>query len=257
MSMVQYGWKQALLSQVSIIVFSLAAAFFRHYYGYIILLFFIVYFVAMAKLNKSKAGKGKVPVEEMQASKKFIEEKNARDIMMEDKELSKDMAEQMNAMKIMMIPSLIVMVYFFLLWKYVPTIGDYLTPYVNSHPIAYFLAFLLYFEGSFAITWGSRIYMLRKTGHIVSYNMPTSYRVTEKGILVGGLLGQQPIPFPLEDDVELNLNEKRKFVEIIQTKDRNIIKIRLYTKQPRRLYDILVRYGLKGRKPGDKKQEEK
>ena len=247
MSMVQYGWKQAMLSQISIIVFSLAAAFFRHYYGYIIALFFIVYFVAMAKLNKSRAGKGKVSTEEMQSSKKFIEEKNARDIMMEDKEISKDMAEQMNAMKIMMIPSLIVMVYFFLLWKYVPVIGSDLTPYVNSHSIAYFIAFLAYFEGSFAITWGSRWYMMRKTGHMVTYNMPTSYTVTEKGILVGGLLGQQPISFPFEDNVEINLNEKRKFVEVVQYKDKNIIKIRLYTKQPKRLYDILVRYGMKGK----------
>ncbi len=233
------------MSQISIIVFSLAAAFFRQYYSYIILLFFIIYFVAMAKLNKAKASKGKVSVEDLQKAKKFIEEKNAREIMMEDKEISKDMADQMNTMKTMMLPSLIVMIYFFTLWKYVPSIGDTLSSYVSDHSIAFFLAFLLYFEGSFIISWVGRIALIRRAGHLVTINMPTSYTVTDKGILVGGIIGQQPIPFPLNDDVEVNYSEKRRFVEVVQRQGRNVIKTRFYTKNPKRLYEIIQRYGLK------------
>ncbi len=246
-NMMQFGWRQVLLGQVSIIVFSVAGAFFRQYYGYIILAYFVIFFVVSSRLSKRSISGKKVDLEEFQKAKKFFEEKNAREIMMEDPGLANDMGEQMKIMKVMMLPSIVTMLYYFLLWSRLPAFGDSLSTQLNDQVTGHFLAFFLFFEGGFVISWIGRLIMMRRTDRLVTFNMPTQYTVTDKGILIGGVLGSRPLPFPLEGDIKLNMDEKRKFVEIESASGKNVMKLRFYTRTPKRLYDIIERYGLRKR----------
>jgi len=246
-NMMQFGWRQILLGQVSIIVFSVAGAFFRQYYGYIILGYFILFFIVSSKLSKRSISGKKIDLEEFRRARKLVEEKNARDIMMEDPGLANDMGEQMKVMKVMMLPSVITMLYYFILWSRVPFFGDKLSLQLNDEVLGHFLAFLLFFEGGFLLSWIGRLAMLRRTDRLVTFNMPTQYTVTDKGILIGGVLGSRPLPFPLEGNVKLNIDEKRRFVEIESVAGKNVVKMRFYTRSPRRLYDIIEKYGLRDR----------
>ena len=78
-------------------------------------------------------------------------------------------------------------------------------------------------------------------------NMPSSYTVTEKGIIYKGLISKTAIPFPLPEEVEVRLDEKRKFVELVKKdqKARVTTVLRLYARNPRRLYQAIRRYGVK------------
>ncbi|MGC8910431.1 MAG: DUF2208 family protein, partial [Fervidicoccaceae archaeon] len=48
------------------------------------------------------------------------------------------------------------------------------------------------------------------------------------------------------DGFKVELNEERKFVELINETDKAIYKVRLYTKSPKKLYDIIMRRREKG-----------
>jgi len=65
--------------------------------------------------------------------------------------------------------------------------------------------------------------------------MPGKYIVTDKGIASTGF-GGIAIQFPLPEDVEISINTRRKYVELKLGKGQ---RIRLYTKNPQRLYDLI------------------
>jgi len=154
-----------------------------------------------------------------------------------------DLQEQSKFSMYNMVGMLAAMAYFFLLWPYTSHLYDYFSQLVGEGRLAHFLAYLVYFEGLFIISQASYLWALRKVGKITMIQMPQAFTVTEKGIVFQGIVGKSGFRFPLPAEAKLNIDEKRRFVEIVIEGKRSVSKIRLYTRNPKRLLEVLKRYG--------------
>ncbi|MEM2019032.1 MAG: DUF2208 family protein, partial [Zestosphaera sp.] len=70
----------------------------------------------------------------------------------------------------------------------------------------------------------------------------SEYEVYDKGIVGAGIT----LKFPLKtDQYRVEYNTKRMYVDLIQTSSsKTSVKLRFYTKNPERLYEVLRRYAL-------------
>ena len=135
------------------------------------------------------------------------------------------------------------LIYFFVLFKYVPDLSRYLENFITNYRIDLFLGFLIYFEGYFAITMLNTMWAVSRIKKLPMVNVPSQYTVTDKGIVIKGMLSTKGIAFPLPNETNVNINEERRFVEIIKEGKRTITKLRFYSKNPKRLYEIIKKYG--------------
>jgi uncharacterized membrane protein len=133
--------------------------------------------------------------------------------------------------------------YFIVLWKYVPDLHNMLTAYIPNDKVALFLAFFIYFEGLFIINQAFMVWSIRKVGKVPMIQSPSSYTITDKGIVIKGLIGKSTIVFPLPPDTRMRVNERRKFVELIKHGKRTVTRVRFYTRRVKRLEEILRKYG--------------
>ena len=239
--------KMALLNQLYIVIYSIVLAIVGK--GKIIYLL-IILFIAISLIFQSRKGKTPLGTKKFDANtilsaRKLFEEKNIRDYQMKDKEIMNDMQEQSKFTMYMSLGMLIALAYFFILWSKIYSIANWVSGYVGPGKLALFLAFLLYFEGYSIIYLVFQIYALRKVDKIVMLNIPSSYLITEKGIVYKGLLGSTAIGFPLPSGIEINYNTKRGFVELIKKEKKTITKLRLYTKNPQKLASLLSRLALR------------
>lgn len=211
----------------------------------IIMILFILYIVWQSR--RSKAAGPQVDAEEIDAARVLFEEKKGRDYQMEDVGLVDEVQEQAKATMYMSIGSFITLGLFFLLWPHLDAIYNAVLPYVNGNErLAHFIAFLVYFEIVFAANNLSYIYAMRKTGKMIVMQMPTEFRITQKGIVFRGLLKKQAVPFPLPEGFDVRYDEKRRFVELVKEEKDKIVRLRLYTGSPRRAYDLIRRLGYAG-----------
>ncbi len=235
--------KQLLLGQISIIIFSLAAGFIgRGSKGY--WLFVIVYFAAYALLLQKLGQPGgvkKTNPAEVEAGRILHEEKNSMQLLSNDREYQREMQEQMRMMQTNMYMMLAVLAYFFIAYK---PILQALAPLFNNPKIGYSIAYLALFEGSFALSGGGQLYTMRKMKKMgkktVMINTPRSFLVTSEGIVYQGIVSKTAIKFPITDH-EIRYDAKRKFVELVKETNNMITKIRLYTKSPEKVYEIITR----------------
>ncbi len=236
--------QRLLVGQAFILVYSgLAAVLGRTTKTFvIIMILFVLYIVWQSR--RAKAAGPQVDAEEIDAARVLFEEKKGRDYQMEDVGLVDEVQEQAKATMYMSIGSFVTLGLFFLLWPHLDAIYNAVLPYVNgSERLAHFIAFLIYFEIVFAASNISYIYAMRKTGKMTVMQMPTEFRITQKGIVFRGLLKKQAIPFPLPEGFEVRVEEKRRFVELVKEEKDKIIRLRLYTGNPRRVYDLVKRLG--------------
>ena len=129
------------------------------------------------------------------------------------------------------------------MWKYIDHLHLLFFDYLGNDRLALFLAFLIYFEGIFIINQLFMLWAIKKVGKVTVMQVPQKYTVTDKGIVISGLVGKTTIQFPLPEDTFMNVSEKRGFVELIRHGKRSITKIRFYTKRVKRLEELLKRYG--------------
>ena len=243
--------KRALLSQAYLIAYSAIAALVGRgkLLWLIIFLFFVVMVLLQTKLGKGPVGQGKVRVEEIEEGRTLHEEKNIRELQLNDQELAKEMYVQSKATMTMSLGMFVALGYFFILWNKIEDIESY---FVNNWglniKLALFLAFLIYFEGYFVISQLFMLYSLRRVGKMPVINMPQGFKITSKGIILQGIIGRQAIKFPLPEDIAVEVNERRKFVELVRVGKRSITRIRLYTRSPRKVYDLIVRLNERARK---------
>ncbi|MCE4604870.1 MAG: DUF2208 family protein [Aeropyrum sp.] len=238
-----------LMSQAFILLYSVLASFLGRSwetFAVIIVLFIALSFI-MARRSKGPMGIKAKP-EDIESGRKLYEEQSARDLQMKDEGLTSDLQEQSKALMTLNIVMLISVAYFFLFWRFIDPLYEFFyNNYTSSERLAHFLAFFVYFEGYFVVNTVAAYIASKRAGPIISINMPTSYTVTDKGIVYKGLISRTALPFPLPDGVEVKVVESRKFVEIRKRDKRTDFRLRLYAKNPKRLYSLIERYGFSTR----------
>ncbi|MEB3780637.1 MAG: DUF2208 domain-containing protein [Desulfurococcales archaeon] len=246
MSYVENLRSRMLLSQAFMVLYSLLAAILgRGTETFIIILILVIMMgVIQSRKGKGPLGTGKADPEEILSGKKLYSEEKIRELQMKDEKLVEDIQDQSKFSIYSSLGAFLGIGYFILLWPEVEVLYNYFISRVDSEILAHFLAFLIFFEGLFIINQLSMVYALRKIGKVTMMNIPQSYTVTDRGIVFKGLIGKTGIRFPLPDTVDVKVNTKRGFVEIINTGKRSVTKVRLYARNPRRLYDIIKKYGI-------------
>ncbi len=238
---------RVLIGQLSILLYSVFAAILGKTAKTFILVFILIIIISILQ-NRSgpnPIGQAKTRPEAVLKGRKVYEEEKAREFQMKDTELMIDMREQSRFTMYTSLGMLLAFIYFFALWGYVDDLERWLIAYTGQGKLTVFLAFLIYFEGLFIINQAVYVWALRKVGKVVMLQAPSKYTVTDKGIVIRGLTGGTALTFPLPHDVELSVNEKRKFVELVKHYKKTIVKVRFYTRNPKRLAEVIKRYGLK------------
>lgn len=248
MSSVMQSKKQMLISQLSILLFAVVAGFLGRtgtLYWAFIFLYFIVYMYLMSKFGQPKYPSS-AKAAELEKGKVLYEETRPFEYASSDKQYASEMQEQMKMMNVSMMLSFVVLIYFFLAFG---PVTAYIAPMFSNEKIGMTVAYLVLFEGSFAISTIGQIYtgrrMRKQNKKMVMINIPRSFIVTTEGIVMRGITSSSGLKFPL-DGFKVELNEERKFVELLNETDKGIYKIRFYTKSPKKLYDIIMRRREKG-----------
>ncbi|BAN90995.1 DUF2208 family protein [Aeropyrum camini] len=238
-----------ILSQAFIILYSLLASILgRNWKTFaVIIVLFIILSVIMSRRSKGPLGVKADPAE-IESARRLYEEKGARELQMKDEGLASDLQEQSKALMSMNLIMIVGLAYFILFWRFIDPLYEFMISNVTSHELlAHFLAFLAYFEGYFLVNTVTAYVVSKRSGPMITINMPTEYSVSEKGIVYKGLLSKTAIPFPLPEGVKVSVNEQRKFVEIRKVNTKTDFRLRLYARNPKRLYTIIERYGLGSR----------
>ncbi len=240
---------RVLFGQATMVLYSLMITFLGRSGKTFLLVFLliIVFSILMARRGgKNPLGQEKVPPERVLEGKKLYEEKNTRELQTQDQGLLLDIQEQSRFSMYNMLGMVAAMAYFFLFWPHVDGLYSLVAAYLGEGKTAEFIAYLIYFEGLFIITQASYYWALRKVGKVPMIQMPQSYTVTDKGIVLQGMVGKTAVTFPLPDKARVAVNEKRKFVEIVVERKRTVTRLRLYARNPKRLYEIIRRYSRGG-----------
>ena len=233
-----------LTSQVFVLVYSgLVALLGRSSKTFLIVfILLILYAFIQSRRSKGPLGQGKARPDEVLSAKILYREDNIRDLQAKDERLLPEIQEQSKFMLYTSLGSFLSIGYFIALWGTTGSLADYFFGIVGEQRLAHFLAFLIFFEGLFMINHVAMLYAMKKVGIVKMINMPQSYIVTSKGIVLKGLVMQSAIRFPLPNDVRMVLDEKRGFVEIVKEGKRSVTKIRFYSRSPKRLYNIIRKY---------------
>jgi uncharacterized membrane protein len=232
-----------LISQLYLFVLAAVLAIAPRYYLLVLLVYFALVFMFSALSARRTVRGARVSREEVEAARRLFVEKDALDIAAADDELLKLYTRQAKA-------TLITFAFFPLYWaifeaarRLQPSFAELLEAHGVSGRLAGFLLWVMAFEAMFAISFLSRRLILGARASQQPPMVPRAYEVTEKGIVIKGAMGSV-IGFPLPDDAEVHLDESKGYVEIVFGKGG---RIRLYTKKPRRLYDLIMRFGVQRR----------
>jgi len=240
--------KQLLMTQIFAVVVALILAYGGAMRGILFTLLFVVYFAGMMVVGLLMARRRGRPVSELADAKVLFKEENAREVMIQDEGL----AEEFSAHTKMFLRSFlgfgVAMVVYWIGGMLYQRGYEALSSILGGH-LAGFIYWLIVLEIAYVAAYGLGMRMsMSRTAFPVT---PAKYMVTEKGIAVTGL-GGFAIKFPLEG-YEVILEEKRGFVEIKGEK----VRLRLYTKNPRKLYDLIMRLDKRARKRAGEEAEEK
>ncbi len=235
-----------IMGQAFMILYSLLAAILGRTTKTFIIIFllFIVTFIIQSRRGKGPLGVGKANPEEILSGKRLYSEEKIRELQMKDEKLLEEIQAQSKFSMYTSLATFAGIAYFFALWPKINALYNYFLPRVGGNEIlAHFIAFLIFFEGLFIVNQVALFYAMKKAGRMPVVNIPQSYTVTDKGIVLKGIVNRTGIRFPLPEDVEVKVNTKRGFVDIVKEGKRTITRIRLYSRNPKRLYDIIRRYG--------------
>ena len=228
-----------IIGQVFMIVLAAVLALVPHLYLVAVLAYFALIFgVSMYRARRTSTGS--VTREEIMRSRTLLREDKALELALEDEEYISAMSRQAKAM---LIPLLLFPLYIFI-FRYIPALENMVKSNYSIDPrLAAFAVWLGAFEAMFLLNQLVRRFTAGK--NVVAPMVPGGYRVTDKGIVIKGGLGQV-IGFPLPDDTEVRLDAEKGYVEIKMPGSN--APLRLYSKKARKLYDIILRYGLRGSK---------
>ncbi|MEM1927247.1 MAG: DUF2208 family protein [Acidilobaceae archaeon] len=198
----------------------------------------------LSRLVKGPLEKASRSVDEILAGRRLYEEKDVTELQTQDQQQLLELQDQLRVFTYMNVALLVGLAYFFLFWGYIPAMAETFSSMTGNEYLGRFLAFLVYLEGFFIINQASIQLALSRVKHLTILNVPRSYVVTDKGIVFSGLLTKKGIGFPLPEGVSVDMSEQRRFVELTARGKKTLNKLRLYSRNPRRLYEIIVKNGL-------------
>lgn len=238
----QVAWRQIAFSQLMIVLFSVVAGLYREYYIYVIIAYFVLLPVIISRQTRKRIGREKVSSEEIEAGRRLWEERDASELLAKDAEYIREMGEQMKVSTYTMISMPVILGYIYL---YRSMLAKHVRSMTADPSLAAFLDFFIMFEGSFLMSQAFMLYTRRKFAKKTPSMIlaPRKYLVTDRGISAKGFGTTFALKFPLEN-TQIEVNEKRGFVELTMIqpgKDGVPTKIRLYSRNPRRLYEIIKR----------------
>ncbi|MEN2999409.1 MAG: DUF2208 domain-containing protein [Acidilobaceae archaeon] len=240
-------WQRLVQSQVFVLIYAAIAAVL----GITLqtfLLALVLILVATYVQNRlfSKNPYGKARPEQVLSARKLYEEKNTREIQAQDEGLYLDMQPQLRYMMWLNLSLLPGLAYFFLAWGRLGDLQAFLKTYFESELIVNFLAFLIYMEGFFVVNQLALLLAANRVGKVSFINYPTEYTVTSAGIVYRSFISSTAIPFPLPQSIDVRMDEKRSFVDLVTEGKRSSTVIRLYARNPKRLYELIRRHSVTG-----------
>ncbi len=217
-------------------------AFILAYYPSLYLPALIAFIVIMGLVayRGQSGGASRREVEEVLSSRLLYSEGQLEKIMAEDEKL---VEEYSRLMKATTLPLLVTFPLAIGLFFILPGAYSKLVEGLGlSGPLGRMIDWLLVFETISAVTFGLRAAMTRKHRITHMLMIAREFEVREKGLVVHAGLRPMVIPFPLSRDYRVEVDEDRRFVELVE--DKRKLRIRLYTSRPRRVYELIRRLGL-------------
>ncbi len=215
----RYSLKQILLSQIGILVFATITVFFPQYYGFLLVAYIIIIPAIMVK-TLSKQIKSSMIV-----GGKVLYEEKSNEIMEKDPEVEKLFSAQLKISLLQNLPVFVLLALGFTLWPLIPKI---------ENKLLRFLAVLAYFESFSVLNIITNKIMLKKVSEVP--RPISNFKITTEGIQIKPI---GAIRFPLKD-YELKINEKSSCIDLIP-KVKGLPAYRIYTKDPRRVAEIIVK----------------
>ncbi len=233
-----------LIGQVSMLFFALVISYAPQLYWAVLIVYFIVVGSLMFMAQRRMGGGASVT--DVMSGRRIVVEEKAMDIAVRDEELARELSAQFKPMVMSFVGIFIAIAVFWVFSALHDTIVEALKGYVGEERLANFIYWLMVFETVFAVTRGLGFALTgRPVGGAQPPLIPSRYIVTDRGIAVPGAFGVA-IPFPLPEGFSVTVNERRGFVEIADGKGR---RIRLYSKNPRRLYETIMSLNKRASRP--------
>lgn len=227
---------QYLLGQALLLGFSVTNTWFPQHFFYFIIGYFIVIMGIMAFQSRKAISKIKTAKEAVSKGRRLYKAKltEVNQLMMKDAKLKEDLKAQFSILMFMFLPILIIFMVF----------GPLKDLILGSNPepgaLQTFIGYVILYESLFVISYSTRIASLinvKRKGFSM-LQVPSEYIVTEKGIVGGNFA----VEFPVKAK-RFSYNEERSFVEFdmasVQASMGGVTRVRLYTKKPRELYELL------------------
>ncbi|HEW63600.1 DUF2208 domain-containing protein [Fervidicoccus fontis] len=241
MSMPFQSKRQIAIGQASIIIFSIAAGFLGRsgaLYWLFIILYFILYMIIMTKFGQPKLP-NTAKADLISKGKVLFEENKAMEVASTDRQYVVEMQDQLKMLQFTTLFSFLVLIYFFIA---IGPVTSLIAPKFSNEKIGYSVSYFILFEGSFLLSIFGQYLSVRNYSRsgkkFVTINMPRTFFVTSEGIVLKGMMSSTGLKFPLTA-YKIVLNEERKFVELVNETQKAINKIRLYTKSPNKLYEVI------------------
>ncbi|HIC98490.1 MAG TPA: DUF2208 domain-containing protein [Pyrodictiaceae archaeon] len=225
------GKKMFLIQQLSTFLIATIMVFGGPYRW----ILFILYFVAISWASLMLTRKRGAKPDEILAGRIFYEEKNTREVMVRDEKLIEEMRVQSRMLTLTFATLVIAIAIFWVAGYFHSEFTAFVRAAISDNIyFAEFLYWVIVLEIIGIVNLALRKVMMPKQQLPL---MPNRYIVTDRGIVIPGVMGFA-LKFPLEG-YSIKLNEERNFVEI----EGKGLRLRLYTSRPRRLYDIITRFG--------------
>ncbi len=217
-----------LLTQVAVLILSIANTFLQQYTIFIM----IIYFIVLMSITSYSTMKRVKPTPE-DTRNPIFREQNAMKIAMYDKELTRELSKQMKALMASFLTLPVAFVMFPLYTGYIsPIVRESLSSVLSEIP-ARFINYIIMYETIFMILTGVRVAITRKV-KMINIMLPQQYVVYRKGVLANNRMFIR-----FTEDHCFKYNPKRRFVEIVSPQNPGF-KLRLYSEEAGRLKDKLL-----------------
>lgn len=231
-----FNWKFILLSQVMMILFSLVLSFFPKYFIEFYILYIIVYLgiTSVIVMRSNPLLRERRSLGEITAARTLYEEKKATDLINKDedylKETTEVMKKNMSSLGIMFLYLIILIIlYNYVIIKFVTSISDTLYR---------FGFYVLYFELLYGVSFLINRRVLRFQTNIPM--APTSYKITEKGVIATDRSGLF-LPAKYLLNAQISPNRDKKYVEIKSSDSKFPFHVRLYSPDIDKITELIER----------------
>ncbi len=232
--MLQHPTVQVIVGQIFILLLAFVLTYYPSLYLPAILAYIGV-LIAIQMIASRVTGGSKPEVLE---SKVLYKEEVDQEILLKDERL---VEEYTRVIKATMLPSILTMVIAFAAFFLLPHILEpRYTLLFKDKMLARFATWITVFETIFGVSWALRL--AAGAARVEPIAVARSFEIREKGVVIKTGPVPTVISFPLKD-YEVSINEERGFVELRSKKSRS--RIRLYTRRPVRVYELLKRLGFR------------